>query len=391
MIETAQRMKHFKTSVFTSLKELKEQYEKEHNQKTIDFSLGSPNITPDPQIMNVLAEAVEQPENYKYAVTALPQLIESIQKWYRNRYEVDLDKEEIVLLQGSQEALVNLPLIYCNEGDGILVPDPYYPVYVDAPKLAQADIIFTPLRRENNYLVDFSRITKEQRKSAKMMLVCYPNNPTGAAAPDSFYEELIRFAKENDILIVHDNAYSELVFDGKKGKSFLSFPGAKEVGVELNSFSKTYGMAGARLGVLVGNKKVIEAYRILKSNMDYGIFLPVQYAGIEALEHGGSAIQSTRQEYERRRDVTVKAFHAAGWPIQPSEATMFIWALIPEQYKDCEQFAQELLKRTGIIVTPGISFGPEGKRYVRIALVQDEQDILEAAKRLQTSGLFGQG
>lgn len=388
MFEPAQRMLHFHTSVFMDLRALKEQYEIAHNQNTIDFSLGSPNIAPDPKIMESLARAVEDPANYQYAIKPLPALIQAIQKWYHTRYDVELESGEIALLQGSQEALVNLPLLYCNPTDGILVPDPYYPVYVDAPKLAGAQVIFTPLTKENDYLVDFSRITAAHRKQAKMIIVCYPNNPTGATAPDSFYEELIRFAKENDILVVHDNAYSELVFDGKRGKSFLSFPGAKEVGVELNSFSKTYGMAGARLGVLVGNESVINQYKMLKSNMDYGIFLPIQYAGVVALEQGGTTIESTRQAYQNRRDALVRGFQSAGWKIPLSQATMFLWAPIPDTYKDSVAFTKALLKETGIIVTPGESFGPEGRRFVRIALVQDEQAIEEAVRRLKQTEFF---
>ena len=247
-----------------------------------------------------------------------------------------------------------------------------------------------PLRKLIEYLIDFGQISENDRKNAKIMIVCYPNNPTGAIAPDSFYTRLIQFAKENDILVLYDNAYSELVFEGKPGKSFLSFPGAKEVGVELNSFSKTYGMAGARLGVLVGNKDVIHQYKILKSNMDYGVFLPIQYAGIQALKHGGASIVKTREEYERRRDLLIQRFANSGWTIPKSAATMFLWAPIPACYENSLEFSKQLLKQCGIIVTPGLSFGKEGERYVRIALVVNEEQIEEAAKRIQEarSSLF---
>ena len=385
MIQLAKRMQDFHASIFLNLKEDKIQYEKTTGNKTIDFSIGSPNISPDPVIIETMASAVQKPENYKYAINELPEIKECIQEWYQKRYDVTLKTSEIALLQGSQEALSNLPLVYCNPGDGILVPDPYYPVYVDAPRWAGADVLFMPLKEENDYLIDFDAISQEDRKKAKLMLVCYPNNPTCATAPDFFYEKLIQFAKENDILVIHDNAYSELVFDGKPGKSFLSYPGAKEVGIELNSFSKTYGMAGARLGVLVGNETVVSQYKMLKSNMDYGIFLPVQYAGIEALRRGGKSIESTRSQYQHRRDVMVEWFGKAGWQIKPSPATMFLWASIPESYESSLDFARELLQQTGIVVTPGESFGSQGKRYVRLALVQDEEDIIEAAKRLQAS------
>lgn len=388
MVEIAKRMQNFHASIFLDLKEEKIKYEKETGKTTIDFSIGSPNIAPDSVIMDTMSEACRRPENYKYAINELPQMKKAVQKWYQKRYDVQLKTDEIALLQGSQEALSNLPLVYCNPNDGVLVPNPYYPVYVDAPKWAGADIIYMPLKEENNYLIDFDSISEEERKKAKLMIVCYPNNPTCAVAPDSFYEKLIQFAKENNILIIYDNAYSELVFDGKVGKSFLSYSGAKEVGVELNSFSKTYGMAGARLGVLVGNENVIHQYKMLKSNMDYGIFLPVQYAGIQALEHGGKSIESTRNQYQKRRDILISSFKKAGWEIPSSPATMFVWAKIPDQYEDSYAFAKDLLRKTGIVVTPGQSFGTEGNRYVRLALVQDEEAILEAAHRMIQAGLF---
>ena len=244
-----------------------------------------------------------------------------------------------------------------------------------------------PLKPENHYLPDLEAISQEDRQKAKLILVSYPNNPTGAIAPDSFYEELIRFAKENDILIIHDNAYSELVYDGQPGKSFLSFPGALETGVELNSFSKTYGMAGARLGVLAGNREAVSAYRELKRSLDYGIFLPVQYGGIEALEHGGGSIPETRQEYEQRRNLMVAEFGKAGWHIPPCEATMFLWAPIPAGMTS-EAFALRLAETAGVLVTPGSRFGPEGEGFVRIAMVQDAEKIREAARRIADSGLF---
>lgn len=390
MFKTASRMTDFHQSVFTDLSYLQQQYEEKEHAPVLDFSLGSPNIAPDPKIMETLSQAVLLPKNYKYAIKPLPVLIEAIQEWYRTRYEVDLESDEICLLQGSQEALINLPLMYCDPKDGILVPNPYYPIYVDAPKLAGADIIFTPLTKENDYLIDFSQISQEERSKAKLMFVCYPNNPTGATAPETFIEELIQFAQDNQILVVYDNAYSELVFDKKPGKSFLSFPGAKEIGVELNSFSKTYGMAGARLGVLVGNRDVIQQYKLLKSNLDYGIFLPIQYAGAEALKVGGTTIEETRLEYQNRRNTMVKAFKEVGWDIPYCQATMFIWAPIPASYANSIQFSQDLLKKCGIIVTPGLSFGSEGERYVRIALVQDRNTIKEAAQRIKAAQFFQQ-
>ncbi|MBB5183354.1 aminotransferase class I/II-fold pyridoxal phosphate-dependent enzyme [Catenisphaera adipataccumulans] len=384
----AKRMDMFQESIFTTLKDKKTEYTKKTGKDPIDFSIGSPNIYPEPSIIKVMQESVTVGDNYRYAIKELPEMIEAIQDWYKNRYHVELAYDEIMCLQGSQEALSTLPLAVCDPGDIVLVPDPHYPIFSDGPKIAGAEVVYMPMKEEYDYLIQFDQIDEDVAKKAKMMIVSYPNNPTCATAPDSFYEKLIAFAKKYDILVVHDNAYSELVFDGKIGKSFLSYPGAKEVGVELNSFSKTYGMAGARLGVLVGNEEVVRTYNILKSNMDYGIFLPVQYAGIEALRHGGSSIPETRQAYQDRRDALVKAFAEAGWDIPVSKATMFAWARIPDTYKDSAAFVLDLLDKAGVVVTPGQSFGEAGERYVRLALVQDIDQIEEAARRIKKSGIF---
>ena len=384
----SKRMEVFAPSIFTELKEMKLDYTKRTGKDTIDFSVGSPNIAPEPSIMKALQEAVCVPENYKYAINELPEMKSAIHDWYQNRYGVSLEDDEMICLQGSQEALSTLFLATCDAGDIVLVPDPYYPIFNDGPKIANASVEYMPLLEENDYLIDFDAIDPEIAKKAKMMIVSYPNNPTCAIAPDSFYEELIAFAKKYDIIVLHDNAYSELVFDGKIGKSFLSFEGAKEIGIELNSFSKTFGMAGARLGVCVGNREIIKVYNTLKSNMDYGIFLPVQYAGIEALRHGGKSIRSTCQAYQDRRDLICEEFKKVGWEIPKSPATMFAWAKIPDRYSDSLAFVTDLLEKTGIVVTPGQSFGKQGSRYIRIALVQDADKIKEAASRIQKSKIF---
>ncbi len=387
-MKLARRMDYLHTSVFTDLRHDKEEMEKNSQTKVLDFSLGSPDIPPASAVIETLSTQAQDAANYRYAVNPLPELVQTIQEWYQTRYGVRLDADEICLLQGSQEALVNLPLLYCNPGDGYLIPDPYYPAYLDAPSMAEADILFMPLKEENDYLIDLDAITEQERKKAKIMLVNYPNNPTGACAPDWFVEKLIRFAKANDILVVYDSAYSELVFNGQKPKSFLSYAGAKEVGVELNSFSKSYGMAGARLGILAGCPEVIEAYRKLKSNMDYGVFLPVQYAGITALKTGSNVVEQTRQTYEARRRLIASEFGKAGWDLHMPDGTMFVWARIPDQWENSFDFARDLLHETGILVTPGTAFGPQGKKYVRLALVVSSYTIRAAAKRLMDSRFF---
>ena len=390
-MKSAERMKYFRPSVFSRLDEEKRRLQ-EKGEKIIDFSIGSPDIAPAPHIMEALLKAAEDPANYRYAIHDLPRLQQAITDWYRRRYDVELDPcSEVITLQGSQEALANIALTLCDPGDIVLVPDPYYPIFAQGPKLAGADVRFMPMKEENDFLIRFDEISEEVAKKAVLMIVSYPNNPTGAVADDRFYTELIAFAKRWDIAVLHDNAYSELVFDGKRGKSFLSYPGAKDVGVELNSFSKTYGMAGARLGVCVGNRKLIAGYHRLKSKMDYGIFLPVQQAGIAALEADQNCVETTRKAYEHRRDLLVRRFGEAGWVIRPSAATMFVWARIPDAFADSEQFALSLLAECGIVVTPGTEFGAEGRRHVRIALVISDEQIEEAAQRLVRSCLFSGG
>lgn len=390
-MKSAERMKYFRPSVFSRLDEEKRRLQ-EKGEKIIDFSIGSPDIAPAPHIMEALLKAAEDPANYRYAIHDLPRLQQAITDWYRRRYDVELDPcSEVITLQGSQEALANIALTLCDPGDIVLVPDPYYPIFAQGPKLAGADVRFMPMKEEDDFLIRFDEISEEVAKKAVLMIVSYPNNPTGAVADDRFYTELIAFAKRWDIAVLHDNAYSELVFDGKRGKSFLSYPGAKDVGVELNSFSKTYGMAGARLGVCVGNRELIAGYHRLKSNMDYGIFLPVQQAGIAALEADQNCVETTRKAYEHRRDLLVRRFGEAGWVIRPSAATMFVWARIPDAFADSEQFALSLLAECGIVVTPGTEFGAEGRRHVRIALVISDEQIEEAAQRLARSCLFSGG
>ena len=246
-----------------------------------------------------------------------------------------------------------------------------------------------PMRKENDYLIRFDEIPETIAQKAKMMIISYPNNPTGATADDAFYEELIAFAKRYDILVVHDTAYSNLVFDGEDGKSFLSYPGAKEVGIEFNSFSKSYGMAGARIGICVGNAQAVSMLKKLKSNIDYGMFLPVQKAAVAALTQDQSCVKQTCMQYQKRRDLLVEGLCALGWYVEKPKATMFIWAPLPDGYTNSEEFALSLLKECGILVTPGSAFGKEGEGFVRFALVQPEEIIEKALEILKEKRFLG--
>lgn len=354
-----------------------------------DFTIGSPNIAPSKEVMDALITAAQQPESYMYSLHDTKELKETIQAWYRKRYQVELDTEtEILSLQGSQEGLAHVALALCDEGDIVLIPAPSYPIFANGPKIAGAELYEMPMLKEYDYLIQFDAIPEEIAEKAKMMIISYPNNPTGATAPDSFYEELIQFAKAHDIIVIHDTAYSNLVFDGEEGKSFLYYAGAKDIGIEFNSFSKTYGMAGARIGICVGNAEIVGILRKLKSNIDYGMFLPIQKAAIAALTQDQSIVKETRETYQRRRNRIVAGVAAAGWHIASCKSTMFLWAQIPEGYGSSEEFALNLLKCSGMLVTPGSSFGAYGEGFVRIALVQSDEVIEQALQALKESRLF---
>lgn len=384
----AKRVDAIKAPSFSELFEAKQAYTNRTGQEVIDFSIGSSNIPPAKEVKDALAAAVMEDDSFQYSLAPLTEMVKAIQDWYKRRYGVDLKEDEIFTLKGSQEALSHLPMAFCDKGDIVLLPDPYYPIYGTAPLLADADVVFLPLKKENDYLMDLDAVDPETARKVKMMVVSYPSNPTGATAPDSFYEKLIRFAKDNDILIVHDNAYSELIYDGPAGKSFLSYDGAKDVGIELNSFSKSWSMGGARMAVMVGNKDMIDVYKKLINTIDFGVFPAVQKAAIAALEQCPDFPKTVCKEYKRRRDYLIDQFDQAGWKIEPNKATMFVWAPIPDHYEDSSAFASDLLNEAGVLVNAGTSFGNEGKRFVRLALVRDDDQVSEAARRIAQSGIL---
>lgn len=384
----SKRMDLLAEGVFSRLDEEKQKM-LASGKAVYDFTIGSPNIAPSKEVMDALITAAQQPESYMYSLHDTKELKETIQAWYRKRYQVELDTEtEILSLQGSQEGLAHVALALCDEGDIVLIPAPSYPIFANGPKIAGAELYEMPMLKEYDYLIQFDAIPEEIAEKAKMMIISYPNNPTGATAPDSFYEELIQFAKAHDIIVIHDTAYSNLVFDGEEGKSFLYYAGAKDIGIEFNSFSKTYGMAGARIGICVGNAEIVGILRKLKSNIDYGIFLPIQKAAIAALTQDQSIVKETRETYQRRRNRIVAGAAAAGWHIASCKSTMFLWAQIPEGYGSSEEFALNLLKCSGMLVTPGSSFGAYGEGFVRIALVQSDEVIEQALQALKESRLF---
>ncbi len=383
----SKRLSLLNTSIFSKLDEAKQEAIKQ-GKKVYDFTIGSPNIAPSQAIMDTLVQEASIAKNYMYAIKDSDEFKNSVITYYKERYEVDLNANEVLSLQGSQEGLAHIALAICDQDDYVLIPSPSYPAFKAGAILAGAKIYEMPMLEEYDYLIQFDQIPEEIAMKAKMMIVSYPNNPTGANATDEFFEQLIAFAKKYEIIVIHDNAYSNLVFDGKKGNSFLYYKGAKEVGIEFNSFSKSYGMAGARIGLAVGNEEVIQALKQLKSNIDYGMFMPIQKAAITAFNQDQTIVEETKNTYEYRRNLLVTALNNLGWEVKPCAATMFLWAKIPSNYKSSDEFAYELFQNTAILVTPGSAFGSYGEGYVRIALVQEESVIIEAMEVLASSGFI---
>lgn len=387
-MKQSKMMSSFGESIFTQLAVMRRAREAAGGW-VCDLSIGSPNVPPAPHLLDVISEEVKKPENYKYAIKDLPELQEAVAAWYKNRYSVTLDPEtEISSLLGSQEGLTHIEMALVDHEDVVLVPDPCYPAFADGVRIAQSQLRYMPMRAENGYLIDLREIPAEDAKRAKMMIISYPNNPTSALAPDRFYHDLIAFAREYDIIVLHDNAYSDLVFDGNSAGSFLRFDGAKEIGVEFNSLSKTYGLAGARIGFCVGNAEVVQAVKTIKSNMDYGMFAPVQRMAIAAISGDQSCVAETRAAYEHRRNVLIDGLNEIGWKAELPAATMFAWVRIPEGYDSSETFARTLFEKSGVLVAPGSAFGPSGEGFVRLALVQDEAAIRRAIVEMKNSGLF---
>ncbi|MFA9398613.1 MAG: aminotransferase class I/II-fold pyridoxal phosphate-dependent enzyme [Clostridiaceae bacterium] len=383
----SKKMKELSSAVFTELNIRKAEMLSK-GIDVIDFSIGSPDIPPSPKVINMLSQECSKIENYKYAINDSKELISSVINWYDRRYHVNLEKDEVVSLLGSQSGFTELALSLVDPGDIVLVPDPFYPIFSVGPTLAGAKVHKMPLLKKNKYLIDFDAIEKEVAKKAKFMVVSYPNNPTAATAPREFYIKLVEFAKENDIIVLHDNAYSELVFDGSNGESFLSIPGAKDIGIEFNSLSKTYSIPGCRIAFAVGNKDIINGIKTIKSHVDYGMFLPFQKVAAELLNGPQDYVDIVKTTYQKRCDLLINGLNEIGWTIDKSQGSMFVWAPIPSNYNSSLEFTLDLMKKSGVIVVPGSSFGAQGEGFVRIALVQDEERILKSIECIKNSGIF---
>lgn len=367
----------FKPNIFNILNERKAQMAAK-GRKVYDLFVGTPDFEPAKNVMDAVVSAASNPQDYKYSLGDTKELIESVQKWYKRRYDVSLNDNEIMSIAGSQEGFAHIAMTVCNPGDLVLVPNPGYPVFEVGPYLNDAVIDYYELDKDNHFMPALDKISEEKAKKAKMMVVSYPLNPTCTCADRKFYEELVKFAEKYNILIVHDNAYSEIIYDGREGISFLSIPGAKNVGIEFNSLSKTYNLTGLRISFAVGNAEVIKRFKTIRSQFDYGTSYIVQKAAIAALDGPQEGVKEQCMAYQRRRDVLCGGLNSIGWKVPYSEGTMFVWAPVPEGFESSDDFCMQMLENTGVLCTPGSAFGSFGEGYVRFALVLDEKTIKEA-------------
>lgn len=386
-IKQAKMLEHFETGIFAALNEKKNEMIAS-GKKVYNLSVGTPDFAPAPHIVDALVEAAKNPKNYVYALADLPEMLEAVKDYYKERFGVEVSTDEITSIHGSQEGIGHIGMALTSPGDVAILPNPGYPIFEAGAYLGGAEMYFYPLVAENGFLPDFSKIPDDVADRAKFMVLSYPYNPVCAVAPARVYEEAIAFAKKHNVIIIHDNAYSDIIYDGEVGGSFLSYEGAKEVGVECFSLSKSFNVTGCRISFVVGNKKVVDALKLLRSQIDFGMFLPVQYAAIAALRGPKDGVKAQCMEYQKRRDALCGGLRSIGWNVPDSKGTMFAWAPIPDKFKTSEEFCMALMEKTGVICTPGHSFGSLGEGYVRFALVLPVETINEVVRVIDESGIL---
>lgn len=385
-MQFSKRLDLFGDEIFAALNDRRLELEAQ-GMKIYNMSVGTPDFhTPD-HIKEALIEAAKDDANWRYSLRDLPELLDAVCAYYQKRFQVDITPDMVMSVYGSQEGMGHLGMVLCNEGDVVLLPDPCYPVFAAGSLLGGAVPYYYPLTAEHDFLPYVKDIPEEVAQKAKYMIVSLPSNPVGSIASPGLYAEIVAFAKKHDILIIHDNAYSDIIFDGAYGGSFLSTPGAKEVGVEFFSLSKSFNVTGARISFLVGKPEVIAALRKLRSQIDFGMFLPIQKAAIAALNGPLTSVKEQCRDYEERRNALCDGLRSIGWDLPNGKGTMFVWARLPGGRMDSMNFCMELMEKAGVIVTPGASFGPHGEGYVRFALVLPPEKIREVVDAIRRSGL----
>lgn len=361
----------------------------EQGEKLIDLSLGSPDRETAPSVLEALNKGMNKRRNQQYPIfSGLPAFKSSIVKWMKHRFNVELDpKNNVLPLIGSKEGIGHIAFAYIQEGDLTIIPSPYYPVHMRGTVLSGGHVYELPLKAENNFVGDLDSIPEDILIRAKILILSYPNNPTGAVVDKAYLEKAVGICKEYNIILLNDFAYSEIWFDEKRPASVLEIPGAMDVAIEFHTFSKTYNMAGFRLGFAVGNTEIVQTLYKLKTNLDYGVCMGIQEAGIAALELGDGYREEIRKEYQARRDLIMSYMKNYGLEAKVPGGAMYVWFKIPDDIysgegETCLHFASDLLRETGVALVPGLTFGPSASRYIRIAMVQSQEDIKEAMEKL---------
>ena len=381
--ELAERLKKLPPYLFAEIDRRKREV-RARGVDVIDLGIGDSDLPTPPHVIQALYQAALDPENHRYpSYEGMLAFRQAVADWYAKRFGVRLDPEsEILTLIGSKEGTAHIPLAFVNPGDVVLVPDPGYPVYAAASWFAGAEVHFMPLRRENGFLPDLDAIPHEVARRAKLTYLNYPNNPTAACASREYFSRVVAFARRHGVIVCHDAMYSELRFDGYEPPSFLEVEGAREVGVEFHSLSKTYSMTGWRIGFCVGNSRAVAGLARVKTNVDSGVFQAVQHAGIAALTGPQDIPEQYRKTYQDRRDIVLRGLTALGWEADVPKASFFVWAPVPKGL-DSRTFASHLLEQAGVVVTPGVGFGPSGEGFYRIALTVPASRLAEAMERFE--------
>lgn len=380
------RMQRLPPYVFAVVNDLKLQLRR-HHEDIVDLGMGNPDLPTPQHIVDKMTEAAQKPVNHRYSASkGIPNLRLAICNWYKRRYDVDLDPEsEAAVTIGAKEGLSHLALAMLSPGDVVFVPDPTYPIHSYSAIIAGADVRSVPIHKDRDFFQDLLEATKQTWPQPKVLILSFPHNPTTATVDREFFRKVVDFAKEHGIYVIHDFAYADLAFDGYQPPSFLEVEGAKDVGVEFFSMSKSYSMAGWRVGFCCGNQDMIHALSRIKSYLDYGIFQPIQIASIIALNEDQDCVRQIVQEYEDRRNALISRLNDIGWHVDHPKATMFVWARIPEEFRSMGsvEFSKKLLREAHVAVSPGIGFGHFGDDHVRFSLVENRQRINQAVRGIK--------
>ena len=378
----SRRIEHLSPYLFVEIsKKIAEK--KAKGEDVVSFGIGDPDIPTPPHIIDRLCQAAQDPANHRYPETeGLPELRQAIAEWYKRRFDVSLDADKEVLpLIGAKEGIAHIALCFIDPGDTALVPDPAYPVYSAGTRFAGGRPYYLPLVEENGFLPDLDTIPDYILRQAKLLWINYPNNPTGAVADLDFFNKVVKFAQQHNLAVCHDGPYSEVAFDDYQPVSFMQADGAKEIGVEFHSLSKSYNMTGWRIGMVVGNATMVDALKRIKSNLDSGIPQAIQYAAIEALTSSQECIQEHNNIYQRRRDLVIDMLRSIGLEAKTPKAGLYIWAKVPKGYTSVD-FATDLLDKVGVVVTPGVGYGKNGEGYIRLSLTIPDAGLVKGLSRL---------